>query len=809
MKPLVMFFLVLVLCSIQSFAQPLVRKKLSVFRIEQPVKIDGILDEDVYLLAETANDFVQLTPYNGQPSYKQTEVKVLYDDHAIYIGAMIYDDPDSVASYITTRDNIGGSDYFLVMIDPNNEGLLSYEFLVTPSNSQTDLKGIRGTGGDYEDESWNAVWQSETQMLDNGWSVEIRIPYSAIRFPVKDEMVWGINFFRNIRRYNSNNSWNHIDFKISGFLHQTGELYGLRDIKAPFRLSISPYIAAYVENQSGNNDFVYKGGLDLKYGVSESHTLDMMLIPDFGQIQSDDQQLNLSPYELYYDEKRQFFVEGNDLFERANIFYSRRIGSRPIFMSRVSDGLNHDEMVKYNPSQTQLVNASKFTGRDKNGWGIGVMNAMTLPARAQIENIQTGAVRDVLTQPFTNYNVAVIEKVIPNNSYISLINTNMSLANDPYSANVTATQFQIKNKSQSHQLMGIAGASHKRMADNKTGYGYVVSMSKIKGNFRYSGRRSVFSNTLDFNDMGYLRRNNTVEHYLQAGYNIYEPFSIFKYFGTYVWWDNSSLFEPSKHIVNELNVRGNATFKNNWGLALYYTYNFGENDYFEPRSTNNRHYSIPAYHNPGLNFSTDYNKKLTFYSNIGANFMDNTERWGNWLNHSLALKASSRFTVSYSNSINNEINAKGYVSHLNNDSIFFSTYQRATMVNTLSMNYVFNTKTGIEFRGRQYRSIANYDNLLLFLEPDGSLSPKGINPDVPDMNFNAFNIDMVFKWEFAPGSEMSVVWKNAIYHGDKLVGTGFTENLRNTFNAAQINSLSVKILYYIDVNTALKKKPMA
>jgi hypothetical protein len=204
-----------------------------------------------------------------------------------------------------------------------------------------------------------------------------------------------------------------VDRNISGFIYQEGQLTGLKDIKPPLRLSLSPYIATYFETKSSGSGFLYKGGLDLKYGINESFTLDMMLIPDFGQIQSDDQELNLSPYELYYNEKRQFFTEGMELFDRAGILYSRRIGAAPKFS--VSDFLKDGEEATSMPSETQLVNATKISGRTGKGWGVGFLNAMSLPAYATLEDTSSGATRDVLVQPFTNYNVSVVDKSLKNN----------------------------------------------------------------------------------------------------------------------------------------------------------------------------------------------------------------------------------------------------------------------------------------------------------------------------------------------------------------------------------------------------------
>jgi len=796
--------LTLFIC-VSAFGQQIQRKKVSAFRINEPLKIDGILDEPVYEQGEKATDFVQLMPYNGKPSYKPTEVNIFFDDNAIYVGAMLYDDPDSIQSYITTRDNLGVSDYFDFFIDPNNEGLTAYEFAVTPANSQTDIKAAKNSDGDNEDGSWDAVWQSATNINKNGWSVEYRIPYSALRFPVKEVPVWGMNFFRRIRRYNSNNSWNLVNSEISGFIQQAGELHGLKNIKSPVRLSISPYVAAYAEHQTGNSDvdFLFKGGVDLKYGLSESHTLDMMLIPDFGQIQSDDKRLNLSPYEIQYDERRQFFVEGTELFNRAGIFYSRRIGGAPKFSDIDDSQLNPNEKVTYNPTETQLVNATKISGRDKNGWGIGFLNAMSLPSKAEITDTITGNVRELVTQPFTNYNVAVVEKAMKNNSYFSLINTNLTMANNPYRANVTGTEFQLKNKNQTYQLTGAGALSYRSEAEDKTGYGYKLGVKKIKGKFRFLYDRLAINSTFNPNDMGYIQRNNEISDDAQISYNIHEPFGIFKNWYAHVRTENTMLYSPNKEVENQMRFWTEATFKNNWWAGLFFGHSFGTNDYYETR-VENRYYKGPVYNIYELNLQSNSDNKFSWYFCAGSYVAKGLENYGFWGTNNFWWKATARFNVRYDITTNQDYGNFGYVNDFGRDSVIFGGFDRHTLVNTLSMSYTFNTKMNIDLRGRHYWSWADYDSYF-FLNPNGSLMNYAAYPENADVNFNAFTIDMMFKWEFAPGSELSLVWKNAIYTENSNMGMAFGKNLSETLKSNQSNSLSLKVLYYVDVNSLRKK----
>jgi hypothetical protein len=791
---------------VATFGQELQRKQITVLRVDEPLKIDGILDETVYTLAEKASDFVQLSPYNGKPSYKPTEVNIFYDNNAIYIGAMLYDDPDSIQNYVTTRDILGISDYFIFFIDPNNEGLTGYEFGVTPANSQNDYKAVKSNSGDNEDSSWDAVWQSATNINEKGWSLELRIPYSALRFPAKKEPVWGVNFFRRIRRYNSNNSWNLVNSEIAGFIQQTGELHGLKNIKSPFRLSVSPYVASYAQHQSGDPDidFLFKGGVDLKYGLSDSHTLDMMLIPDFGQIQSDDKELNLSPYEIYYDEKRQFFVEGAELFNRAEIFYSRRIGGKPKFSNIEGSDLNLNEKITFNPNETQLVNATKISGRDKNGWGIGFLNAMSLASKADITDTLTGITREMVTQPFTNYNVTLVEKALKNNSYFSLINTNITMANNPYRANVTGTEFQLKNNKQTYQLTGLGALSYRSIADDKTGYGYSLGIKKIKGKLRFLIDHDVKSSTFNPNDLGYLQRNNQLSDKIQVSYNIYEPFSIFKNWYAYIQNENTMLYSPNKQVENQLTFWTQAQFTNNWWVGLYLGRSFGIDDFYETR-VENRYYKGPAHNMYEIDIRSDINKKFSWLFMAGSYVAGSNLPYGFWGANYFEWKLSSRFNIKYDLTTNIDYSNSGYVNHLDRDTVYFGRFDRHTFINTFSASYTFNTKMNVDFRGRHYWSRADYVSYF-FLNANGTLKPLDSYPENSNVNFNAFTIDMAFKWEFAPGSELSLVWKNAIYTENMDIDISWAENITETLKAKQSNSLSLKVLYYIDINQLRKSR---
>jgi len=288
-------------------SQDSVKKRVEAIRIKIPPKIDAVLDDSAWLNIPIATDFIQLTPENGKPASYNSEVKFVYDDRALYVGAMLYDpQPDDIMKELSKRDEINMADYFGVYLDCFNDYLTAFGFFVTSSGVQIDLKSTENNG---EDDSWDAVWQSEAKIIENGWVVELKIPYSAIRFPQTDTQVWGLQIFRNIIRYRENTTWSMVNREVDGLNNQAGELHGIKNIDPPLRLSFVPYVAGYIEKspESSKWGYSFNYGLDLKLGLNESYTLDMTLIPDFGQVQSDDEIYNLSPFEVYYDEKRPFF----------------------------------------------------------------------------------------------------------------------------------------------------------------------------------------------------------------------------------------------------------------------------------------------------------------------------------------------------------------------------------------------------------------------------------------------------------------------------------------------------------------------
>jgi len=311
---------------------------------------------------------------------------LLYDDEALYIFAELLDNqPDSITRDLSLRDNTGNADLFSFLLDTYRGGQNGLAFTLTAAGVQIDSK----ISEDGEDTNWDAVWDSAVEINDKGWYAEMRIPYFSLRFPETSEQEWRVQFTRDIRRHRESSYWSRIDPENSNFIVQIGDMTGVSNIKPPLRLSLNPFVVGYVNtikdpesDPAKSTGTAYGLGLDLKYGINDAFTLDMILIPDFGQVQSDNVVLNLSPFEQQFEERRPFFTEGTELFNKGNLFYTRRVGGTPFNFYDVETE-EGEEIIK-NDNVTQLYNAFKVSGRTADGLGIGIYQLLCSGLRSEL-----------------------------------------------------------------------------------------------------------------------------------------------------------------------------------------------------------------------------------------------------------------------------------------------------------------------------------------------------------------------------------------------------------------------------------------
>jgi hypothetical protein len=812
-------FIIILFSTTSLFSQKdsaIVRKEYIAVRAEKTPKIDGVLDDEAWVNANVTNSFTQASPVSGLPVKNPTEVRIIYDNTAIYVSAMLYDNAcDSICRQLGNRDEGVNADQFRIVFDTYNTEQDAFVFVVSASGLQGDSK--------FSDNLYNAVWESAVKLNDKGWSIEIKIPYSALRFPNTEEQVWGLQITRNTIRNGEFDQWALTRKGDTNFMKYFGYLKGIKNIKAPIRLSLTPYITAYSShypaNIEGESNFTSNitGGLDLKYGINESFTVDATLLPDFTQVQSDNVVKNLSAFEVQYQEQRSFFQESTDLFQKGDLFYSRRIGRRPSRYYSVYGETEDKEIIIKNPDQAKLLNATKVSGRTANGLGLGILNAVMDDTYAVAKD-STGHERKILTEPLSNYNIIVFDQQLKNSSSAYLINTNVTRENNDGNYNTTGAGLDLKNKKGSYGINGSTSITNvftktdaiENQYSDLFGYRYHLNLSKISGKFQFDIFRNVLSPTYNNNGMGITNQTNFINNGFQINLFQFEPNRIFL---------NSHLNLGAEHNENytthatngaEVYINADATFKNFYGIWMGCNVNPLEGkDYYEARTPGRIFIRTPnIFLHAGL--GTDWRKKLSFNFNLHGGttaLISPTIGYNPFYgaNMNTNLRASDKLSFSLRLGFHIDDGDRGWVNFDDYGNIIFGVRKITNVENILSARYLFRNNLSLSLRARHYWSKAHYESFYNLTE-EGYLIDNISYEGNHDFNFNAFNIDMVFQWQFAPGSSLNLVWKNSIY--DELDETieGYFNDVSRTFQAKELNTISLKILYYFDYLYLRKKK---
>ena len=407
-----------------TLADPPTRALAPVLRAERIAgaepQVDGRIDDQAWEAATAADGFRQFEPDEGEPASQQTEARVLYGADALFVALRAFDTaPDSIAGQLTRRDQRSYSDQLSVVIDSYFDRRTAFQFMVNPVGVKTDAYLFN----DVEDDTnWDAVWDVATAIDEHGWTAEFRIPYSQLRFSAGGEKTWGINFLRVIARHQEKSLWAPTRKSESAIVSKFGELHGLSELDPPRRLEVQPYTLGKVDRAPGeaanpfwsHNALSSTVGADLKYGITSDLTLDVTINPDFGQVEADPSQVNLTAFETFLSEQRPFFVEGRNLFSfplsfgdgdqsAEGLFYSRRVGRAPQGSVDAGDGWADE------PGQTTILGAAKLSGKTPSGWSIGILDAVTSEESATLAP-ELGVRKNVAVEPLSNYLVGRISK---------------------------------------------------------------------------------------------------------------------------------------------------------------------------------------------------------------------------------------------------------------------------------------------------------------------------------------------------------------------------------------------------------------
>ena len=797
------------------------RKEIKITRFNNPPKIDGIINDVQWNGLEPATGFERWMPNNGQKEREGYEsfIYLGYDDTGIYIAGKFNDpNPSLIPLEFSQRDDIWevNADSFWLSINTNDDNLNDQGFQVTSAGTLGDTY----TSGEFSDEDWNfdTVFEAKVSIDENGWNMEMKIPYSALRFPSSDIQSWGIQFSRRIIEFGEFYTWNYIDTKTSTFRESLGLLNGLKNISPPTRLFFYPYLQSSVDLNKNNRPLSgYSAGMDLKYGISNNFTLDATLIPDFGQVAFDEKELNLSPFEQKFDENRAFFTEGSQLFKKAdtggfrggNFFYSRRIGD--------DINLNTDELIEDNEelmsyeTKSNLVNSIKLTGTTNSGLSIGIINSITEKAYANVKDLNTQEIKNKLIAPLTNYNVVSLSQTALNKySTFSFLNTNVNRGDDFKGSNNSALVVDLYDNDRKFNINANVFQSNSKSFSDTKGFRGGISLSELTGSLRFDiGWNGVDANYYQ-NDLGYYNLRNDQRLWAKVGYMTFKPTKLYEKIEAYLWMSERSRFYPK--ILKSLGGRIGLTLTSLKleEIRASFDYTSKYKDFEETRKEDFFIYQ-PAEYELEFNYRSDTRKKLVYGSGIehsyGVNEQFNENSSETEIEFYSGYRLSNQFKVELGISNGISKNEIGYVFD-ENDNLYFGNRKVKFTENNISLNYNFNSYKSLNLKFRQFWSSALYKEDFFLLKSDGnrSVSEKNISDYNPNTNFNLWNLDLSYNWEFAPGSKITLLYRNNIFNENNLSGISYYNSTKELFEKPINHQLSLRINYFIDFNLLKKKK---
>jgi len=779
-------------------AQSAEKKSLEVPELSaENVSINGVLDEAVWAssarIAELDQYFPEAAP---TPESIRSDVRIFYTQEGIYFAGTFEDDRAPILSQLTPRDRINANtDWIHIILNPFNDGANDFNFYLSAAGVQGDS---RATSSNDEDGSWNAVWWSAVVKEEHRWSFEMYIPYQVLRIPQggagAKAPAWGFNIKRSIRSDRTMYSWNPIDRNFDNESLQSGLLTGINVINPPLRISLRPNTTgSYLQNGSGQGRSTGAAGADIKIGLNKSFTLDMTLLPDFSQVAFDEQFVNFEAFEQQFDENRQFFTEGVNLFNKADLFYSRRIGGNPKNFTNANLG----DLSNTTQSFTRMLNATKLTGTTDNNLSMGFLNAITA-ANYLSGTDSLGNAVEVLTEPLTNYNVLAVDQRFKGNSSVGMINTNTTRFNqegNARDANVTALTANLNFLENRYYLNGAMGRSMiYDTEDDYSGNALYWETGKQTGAWRWEHQMELISPTFDPNDLGFQRRGNKVHQRVELSHQILEPNDLYLRRRHQLRMQYNRLYAPS---VFE-RIHGEYRFFGLTKSFLAYGYNLEvrpkEFDFFDPRVWG-RYRVNPAsfWHNAWL--STDFRKPLAYELRGGQ------WRWADWgaRGHYGEVELIGRINDQFNLRLNVEAGSHhqvGWAQTLSTDSIGMARRHRRNVEQTLTGQYLFGPNSYVSLDLRH--SWNRIDNEATFhLNENGSLTPSSSYTD-PNLRINFFNIDLKYVLWFAPGREMNLLYRTSIANSDDATALGYIQNMQSLTDLPADQLLSLRIVYFLD-----------
>ncbi len=759
-----------------------------------PPRLDGRLDDEVWARAPSFSRFTQGVPDDGDPATEKTLVQFAFDEDALYVAmTLFYSDPDLVADHLTRRDQTQGVDRFRVEIDTHHDHQTAYMFELSAAGVQRDGH-ITKNGGGF-DGNWDAVWEGRVAPHPDGLSAEWRIPYQTLRFQPANQYTWGINIVRSMHNKHEMVYWVRIPRNQRGWVSRFGHLQGLRGISPAGALEVLPYSVGRIIRYPGGDlgtDLSSRVGADLRYGFSHSTSLNATINPDFGQVEADPAQLNLTVFETFQSERRPFFVEGAEMFRTPiSLFYSRRIGRRPGFLPAPAGWNERDR-----PESTTVLGALKLTGKTRGKTTFGLMEAVTASEYARIDS--AGLLHRALVEPRTNYLVGRVIQDVLRNSHIGVLGTALSRngGNDAWSAGL---DWQLHTNNNDYEFSGQVASSR---TDARSGWASDFELGKRTGRWQAEISMEAYSPGFDINNMGFLRRRDIYEPHLEIEFDNRDPWKIFRI--TDIWlerWRKWNFDDVTLEDAIEVGTWNQLT--NYWSFGGGYTHNYRSSDDLDTRG--GPLISIPASNQYWVSLSNDWRQPTSGSVNFswGSNHAGSTNRR---LKGNLTLKPASSLEVSVSPSYSWNHDDAQWVGNVddNNDGAadhyVYGELESKTFDLTTRVNIIFNPRLSLEAYAQSFVTAGDFEGFKELAEPGTYLfTPFATPSNNPDFRRRSLRSNVVLRWEYRLGSAFFLVWSQNRSDRSEIPDLRAFHNLGSSFGDAGTNVLFVKATYWLNL----------
>ncbi len=728
--------------------------------------IDGIPDDIIWKKAVSGDGFIQHDPVEGDSATEKTYFKICYDQENLYVLIAAYDsEPEKIAARLSRRDDVDDSDMVGILLDSYYDRRTAFEFTLNAAGVKYDA--VYSDDNFNPDENWDPVWDGEVAINDSGWVAEMRIPFSQLRFASNNTDTWGLEVYRYIHRKKENDQWRLIPKDSPGFVSQFGKLTGIANIKVPKKIELLPYTVSKFhsyDSETGNpfangRDFSVTGGLDGKIGITGNLTVDFTINPDFGQVEADPSEVNLSAFESFFEEKRPFFIEGKNIFQftlgfgdggfsRETLFYSRRIGRSPHHYPDVGD----DEYVE-SPERTSILGAAKLSGKTSSGWSIGILDAMTAREEAKIQTAGNRTTETV--EPFTNYFVGRLQKDFHEGntsfggmftstnrnieeSHLDFINrsaytggmdfkhqwddkTYFVDAKLAYSHVRGHKDAMLEVQTSSARYFQRPDADHVTLDSSRThlsGHGGSLVFGKQgNGRLRFAIGTLWRSPGFEINDIGYLREADNSMAFGWLGYRIYNPVGIFRTISVNLNHWRGWNFDGEKLFTGG-NINGGAQFTNYWRFWM------GVNR--QERGLN----PAALRGGPAVLYEGSWNNWFSLYSDSRKSWQVSFNTFNNWdddgisgrnnYQFDLTLKPSHRLNLSVRPFYNLNKENLQYVSTIeleNSDRYIMARLDQKTLGIVFRFNLSITPELTIQYYGQPFISAGSYSHFKRITAP--------------------------------------------------------------------------------------------